>query len=81
MGANVNMKTKLDTLKEAAEKGNWRKAISIAAKFPRLGEYRAAILDAHNAFNNPGFMVQIGKDINACIEAGKSALIVAYRLK
>jgi mRNA-degrading endonuclease HigB of HigAB toxin-antitoxin module len=81
MGASVNMKTKLDALKEAAEKGNWRKAISIASKFPRLGEYRSAVLDAHTAFNNPGFMMQIGKDIDTCIESGKSALIAAYRLK
>jgi hypothetical protein len=72
--------TKLDTLKAAANAGDWRKALSIAARFPRLGAHRNAILDAHTAYTNPRFMVQIGRDVNACIEAGKLALIAAYGL-
>ncbi len=74
------METKLQTLKNAVACGDWRKAIAIAAKFPRLGEYRNAILDAHAAYTNPRFMAQIGRDVDACIDAGKSALIAAYRL-
>jgi len=72
--------TKLDTLRAAAAAGEWQTAFSIAARFPRLGAHRNAILDAHSAYTNPRFLVQIGRDVNACIEAGKSALIVAYRL-
>lgn len=72
------MKTKLSMLKEAAHANDWRKAISIAAKFPRLGEIRNAVLDAHMAFTNPRFLVQIGKDVDSTISAGINAIIVAY---
>ncbi len=74
------METKLQTLKNAASAGDWKKAISIAAKFPRLGDYRGAILDAQCAYTNPRFLIQIGRDVESCIAAGKSALIAAYRL-
>lgn len=74
------MKTKLETLKDAAHSGDWKKAISIAARFPRLGEYRSAVLDAHMAYTNPRFLAQVGRDADNCIAAGKSALIAAYRL-
>jgi len=72
--------TKLEMLKIAAAAGDWRQAVAIAARFPRLGAYRNAVLDAHAAYTNPRFMAQIGRDTGACIEAGKSALIAAYRL-
>ena len=75
------MDTKLQTLKNAAAAGDWQKAFSIAARFPRLGAYRNTILDAHSAYTNPRFMAQIGRDAGACIEAGKLALIAAYRLE
>ena len=74
------MKTKLQTLKDAAALGDWQRAISIAAKFPRLGEFKEDITRAHTAFTNPRFLSQIGRDVNCCIEAGKSALIAAYSL-
>ena len=72
--------TKLDTLKTAAAAGDWQTAFSIAARFPRLGAHRNAILDAHSAYTNPRFLVQIGRDVDACIDAGKSALVAAYGL-
>jgi hypothetical protein len=75
------METKLQTLKNAACSGNWKKAIAIAARFPRLGDIRNAVLDAHMAYTNPRFLSQVGKDVDACIEAGKSALINAYRIE
>lgn len=74
------MKTKLSSLKEAAHRGNWRLAISIANKFPRLGIYKEAITRANLAYTNPRFLVQIGKDVDLCINAGKVALIEAYRI-
>ena len=75
------MDTKLQTLKNAAASGDWRQAVAIAARFPRLGAHRAAVLDAHGAYTNPRFMAQIGRDVDACIEDGKLALIAAYRLE
>ena len=74
------MITKLQTLKDAAALGDWKRAISIASKFQRLGSIRGAVLDAQTAYNNPRFLAQIGKDAEACIAAGKQALIDAYKL-
>lgn len=74
------METKLQTLKNAAAAGDWKTAFSIAARFPRLGAHRNAILDAHSAYTNPRFLAQVGRDVDACIEAGKLALIAAYGL-
>lgn len=71
--------TKLDTLKTAAAAGDWQTAFSIAARFPRLGAHRNAILDAHMAFTNPRFLAQVRRDPAACIEAGKKALRTAYK--
>lgn len=75
-----NMDTKLQTLKNAAAANDWQKAFSIAARFPRLGVHRNAILDAHSAYTNPRFLTQIGRNVNGCIDAGKLALISAYSL-
>ena len=75
------METKLQTLKNAASAGDWKTAFSIAARFPRLGAHRNAILDAHTAYTNPRFLTQIGRDVSACIDAGKSALVAAYGIE
>ena len=75
------MDTKLQTLKNAAAVGNWQQAFAIAARFPRLGVHRNTLLDAHSAYTNPRFLTQIGRDVNACIEAGKLALIAAYGIE
>lgn len=72
--------TKLSQLRAHMEAGEWEKAIAIAARFPRLGAHRNAILDAHSAYTNPRFLVQIGRDVDACIEGGKLAIIAAYGL-
>lgn len=74
------METKLQTLKNAAANNDWQTAFAIAARFPRLGVQRNAILDAHSAYTNPRFLAQLGKDIAATIAAGKLALVVAYGL-
>ena len=72
------MQTKLSTLETAFFAGDFKKAIAIAAKFPRLGEHRNAILDAHMAFTNPRWMRCLGKDIDACIASGVAALRDRY---
>jgi hypothetical protein len=77
----ASMTTKLDQLKAAAAQGDWQKAIAIAARFPQLGKIRNAVLDAHTAYTNPGFLSQLGRDPEACKLAGQSALIDAYRIK
>lgn len=72
------MKTKLSILQAHMKAGDWTKAISIASKFPRLGEQRGAILDAQLAITNPNFVRGIKRDPHALIEAGKAALMQRY---
>ena len=72
------METKLSVLKAAAAEGDWKKAISIAAKFPVLGAEKAAIMSAHEAFVRPQFQQQLGRDCGALIDAGINALRKKY---
>jgi len=72
------METKISILRAHMSKGEWPKAIALAAKFPRLGKHRNAILDAQLALTNPNFILGIKKDPQQLIEAGKTALIEAY---
>lgn len=74
------METKLSKLKTALENGDIAKAISIAAKFPNLGQERNAILDAHTAITNPRWVKGLGKDVEVCIANGISALRLRYSL-
>jgi hypothetical protein len=71
---------KIDLLKAAALSGDWRRALSIAAKFARLGAHKERITRAHNAFENGEFYKQIGKDPAALITDGIEALQERYDL-
>jgi hypothetical protein len=73
--------TKLSQVLAALDAGDLRRAISIAARFPDLGAHRAAILDAHIAFTNPGFVRQLRRDPDALIHAGRAALMARYYRK
>lgn len=64
------MKTKISILRELMANEQWDKAISMAAKFPRLGKERDAILRADMAIKNPNFCIQIKKDPQALRLAG-----------
>lgn len=75
------MVTKLQTLKDAAALGDWRKAIAIAARFPKLDNIRAEVLDAHMAYTNPRFFGQLGRDIEAAKVAGEFALRTHYGIE
>lgn len=69
---------KIEILRAAMCAGDWQRAVAIAAKFPRLGAVRGAVLDAHMAYTNPRFAVQIGKDIEKMKAAGHAALLQQY---
>lgn len=58
--------------------GDWRNAIRVAARLPRLDEHRKAILDAQGAYENPRFYTQIGKDPAGLIAAGHAALVERF---
>jgi len=46
---------KTDILKQIMAAGDWPGALSLASKFPRLGEHKVAITRDHGAITNPGF--------------------------
>ena len=68
-------RSKASIVREHMAAGRWQEAIRIAARFPRLDQHRAAILDAHGAYTNPRFFTQIGKNVESLKEAGRVALI------
>ena len=70
--------TKLSAVTAAMEAGDWQRAVSLAAKFPRLGAARNAILDAHGAYTNPRFAAQLGKDVEELKRIGIAALRARY---
>lgn len=72
------MQTKLSQLQDLMTQGKWDKALAFAAKFPRLGAYRNAILDAHLACTNPRWIAGLGKDVEAVKASGIVALQAAY---
>lgn len=55
--------------------GDWQAAVRLAARFPRLGDHRAAILDAHSAYTNARFIAQLGKDPQRLQDDGRAALL------
>lgn len=73
------MEKKIDTLKALMASGEWSKAIKFAAKFPRLGAERDAILSASSALLSPGLYRGMGRDVDAIVEAGKLALMARYQ--
>ena len=71
-------RTKLAQVRAAMRAGDWALALRIAARFPRLGEHRAAIVRAHEAYTNPRFYKQIGYDPEKLKADGRRALIERY---
>jgi len=69
---------KIDLLRAAMAAVEWEKALSIAAKFPRLGEHEFAIRCGNEAAQRPEFQRQLGKDPQAIIDAGIAALKERY---
>lgn len=72
------METKLEMVRRALRANDPKKAIAIAARFPRLGAWRDAILDAHMAYTNPRFCMALHKDPAALIAAGRIAIFAAF---
>ena len=72
------MKTKLATLLEHMQAGDWTAAIRLANKFPRLGDHKEPITRAWGAIQNPDFYRQIGQNPDDLIDLGISALKERY---
>jgi hypothetical protein len=73
--------TKLEDVKYDWNNGDRITALKKVAKFPRLGKEKDAIKLAVDCINNPSFYRQIGKDIDACIDAGIDAVQTKYKLE
>lgn len=69
---------KIDILRDLMSSGSWEKALSLAAKFPNLGDHKADIVRGHEAYSNGSFYAQIGKDPAALISTGIEALKARY---
>ena len=69
---------KIDQLRDAMNANDWKKALSIAAKFPRLGNHKIEIIRAHEAITRPRFYEQIGMNPDEIINTGISALLCFY---
>jgi hypothetical protein len=76
----MERRTKLDMLRAAYARGNFRGAIGIAAKFPQLGDAKVAVTRAWMAYTRPGFCKQIGRSPDELIEQGLVALRARYSL-
>ncbi len=74
----MELKSKASQVREYIAADEWDKAFRLAASFQDLGKQRSAILDARMAFTNPRFLKQLGKDVDATIEAGKAAIRDRY---
>ncbi|MBT3923196.1 MAG: hypothetical protein HOF21_11540 [Nitrospina sp.] len=72
------METKLSKLKKLMAKDDWKRALSIASKFPRLGEHKSDIQRGHQAYVNPRSYEQLGFDITELQDKGRKALIARY---
>ncbi len=70
--------TKLSKLLEFMERGEWKKALSLAAKFPQLGDHKDAIVRGHEACVRPDFYRQIKHDPETLVKIGINALKERY---
>jgi hypothetical protein len=74
------MTTALDRLKNLWRGGEHRKALKLAASWPKLGDHKAAIQQGWAAAANPDLYRQMEKDPDALYAAGLVALMSRYKL-
>lgn len=72
------MVKKIDQLREMMAREDWRGALRLAARFPRLGSHDEPIRLGWSALTNAGFYRQIGKDPDVLVQAGIRALRERY---
>jgi plasmid stabilization system protein ParE len=75
------METKLSKLLRLMRREEWKKALSMAAKFPRLGDHHDDIVRGHEACVRPDFYRQIKHDPEALMKIGIAALKERYGTK
>jgi len=74
------MEKAIDKLRAHWAAGEYRKALKLAAAWPRLGEHKKIIQQAWSATNNPDFYRQLNIDPDAVYAAGLAAIAERYEL-
>lgn len=77
-GYSSFMEKKIEVLSRLMKTGAWEKAIKYAAKFPRLGNERGAILSAAAAMLSPHSYKGMGKDPDVLFKEAVTALKKKY---
>jgi hypothetical protein len=70
---------KIDLLRAHMAAGEWRAALHLAARFPRLGEHKVRITRAWDALANPRIYREMGRNVDALVADGIAALKERYR--
>ena len=74
------METALDELRKLWAAGEYRKALKLAASWPRLGKYKYPITRGWEATSNPRFYRQMKKDPDRMYREGLDAVAERYEL-
>lgn len=69
---------KVDILRALINSKQYDKALAMAAKFPRLGKHKDAIVLGHEARVHRDMYKQLGKDPDKLVADGIKALIKKY---
>lgn len=69
---------KIDILRDLMKSEKWKEALSLAAKFPRLGAEKAVIVRGHECLVNPAFYKQLGIDTDKAVNDAITALKTKY---
>lgn len=72
--------TKLSRVRALMAAGDTRGALTIVAKFPRLGEHKERITRAWAAATNPTFYTELGRDPAALVADGIAAIHERYKI-
>ena len=69
---------KIDILRDLMKSEKWKEALSLAAKFPRLGAEKAVIVRGHECLVNPAFYKQLGINTDNAVNDAITALKTKY---
>lgn len=72
------METKLQQLRDFWATGDYRRALKLAASWPRLGLHKEAIQRGWAALSYPSFYVGLGVEPASLVGAGLDALAERY---
>lgn len=70
----------IDQLRAHWAAGDYRKALKLAASWPRLGKHKNAIQQGWAAASNPRIYAEMGKDVDALVAKGLDAIQDRYTL-